>query len=1390
MTTAAAPILVVRRAGRALAAARTDRRDGLRPAPGPSHAVTAPAHGRCVPRWRRPRAELQRAARGAPPRAAAAGVRAAAPCSPPGWSAPGSLLADPEPGVAKAAEWLLDNDYLVARARPADRRGSAEGVLRAPPEPRGGADAGLPRVLSIAPRLLRASRLQLSLPTVSAIRRRVPRARAAHDRRAVGPADDAAPRLPRAAGRRVRAARCRSSRPPFAPTTLAAASRSRTPSASARALANLGVIAVDPLEGLLRADQSRRGDPARGSRRASTRRMDFETRDRYRRAVEELARRSPAFRAGGRRAGRRHARRRRPDGACGRRTSATGWSARAAKRSSGPSATARRSDDASSRWLLSPRRAALRDGAHRRGGGRAWPCPRSISPAAGRGPLGVADRDRRSLCSRRPSLGITLVHWLVTLLVPPRVLPKLDFEKGIPDECRTAVVMPTLVGDVARTRGGSLERLELHYLANPDPAFAVRPPERSPRRAAPSRCPADEAVVRRAGRRDPPAQLDGATEGREPVPRPAPPAALQRRRGLLDGLGAQAREARGVQPSARGRASDGASRCTRATAPALARRALRRHARRGHGPAARRRGPPRRGSLAHPLNRAEFDETTGRVRSGYTVVQPRVEISPESGNRSRFARLFAGDTAIDIYTPRRLRRVSGPLRLRHLRRQGHLRRRALPAQPRRAACRRTRSRATISSRASTVAPRSRPTSCSTRTSRSGYAEFARRWHRWVRGDWQLLPWLARRVPGPAGRALPNRLSADRSMEDRRQPSPEPAAAGARSRCWRRAGSSLPGSPLGVDGSRRAGARPPTSSRTSSPASRAGGGAARCGARRRDARGPGRPLAAARSCSSPHDAAVALDAIARTLVRLFVTRRHLLQWTSGGPVRPRARGAELARAASGGEMWVAPAAAVALGARDRRRAAARGAAQRRAAARCSGSPRPRSRAARPSRPPRPRRSRSSADDRAFLRRLARRTWLFFETFVGPDDQWLPPDNFQEEPRGEVAHRTSPTNIGMMLLSSLAACDLGYLGLPELAVAAAQQPRHARAPRALPRPSVQLVRHANARAARAALRVDGRQRQPRRESAGARRRAASSSPPGRRCGRSAWDGLADVLERCSRALAAPGLGAARDASAARARRTRSSAGSWPRADDPARVVADAARALRSRVLPELDRDCWSQAARDPPARARGAARGPHLARARAPSRCAAWIGSSSRSLPWLALLDAAAAGLRGAVAPESPRCCRRRCRLAETADALRARARARGLAAARRGDDAAARLADGALDAALEQGSGGRRGCASRCSRSPRGPKRWPSAMDFRLALRRGPAALPHRLQRERRPARPASLRPAGLGGAARELLRDREGRRAGRALVPPRAPDDARRAAACARSRGAARCSST
>src|SRR5262249_30202239 len=67
---------------------------------------------------------------------------------------------------------------------------------------------------------------------------------------------------------------------------------------------------------------------------------------------------------------------------------------------------------------------------------------------------------------------------------------------------------------------------------------------------------------------------------------------------------------------------------------------------------------------------------------------------------------------------------------------------------------------------------------------------------------------------------------------------------------------------------------------------------------------------------------------------------------------------------------------------------------------------------------------------YLRSQARKIWSFFENFVTIEDNWLPPDNYQEQPSERIAHRTSPTNIGLYLLSGLSAYDFGYITAPQL------------------------------------------------------------------------------------------------------------------------------------------------------------------------------------------------------------------------------------------------------------------------------------------------------------------------------------------------------------------------
>ncbi len=175
---------------------------------------------------------------------------------------------------------------------------------------------------------------------------------------------------------------------------------------------------------------------------------------------------------------------------------------------------------------------------------------------------------------------------------------------------------------------------------------------------------------------------------------------------------------------------------------------------------------------------------------------------------------------------------------------------------------------------------------------------------------------------------------------------------------------------------------------------------------------------------PHQAWVMAQAILRTLFRLLLSRRNLLEWVtaSQAKVSPRldvigfyrqmAGGLFLTLAAVGVIAWARPAAwpvvlpFIALWLLS--------------PAIAQWISRPTSVASG--------RAASPADARA-LRLIARRTWHFFETFVTAEDHDLPPDNFQEDPKPIVARRTSPTNIGLYLLSIIAAEDFGWIGMAE-------------------------------------------------------------------------------------------------------------------------------------------------------------------------------------------------------------------------------------------------------------------------------------------------------------------------------------------------------------------------
>ena len=806
-----------------------------------------------------------------------------------------AVLAESESAiVAKAAEWLLDNEYLVARAvRQIEQDLPTGFYMRLPALD--GPDAGRPRIWSIARGVLRISRLQVSAPTLT-------RFLEAYQERAPLTIAElwALPTFLRlvclellfAAFERLEPG-IRSPLPLDDMPDLAV----EETECVGRAISNLRTIASISWKDFFcqtsRVEAILREDPAHMYQR-----MDFETRDAYRRTVERLACRSPHSELEV--AERAVARARQTQGGSLRPTHVGYWLIDGGVEAFELSVGYRPSlEERVSRWFF--RHAALVYATALLGATTTTILlPAWYLTTHGTTPLATG---LTLLVVLLPAftLAVTFVLWLVTTLVPPRILPKLEFEAGIPEECKAALVMPTLVGSAEDARR-QVERLELHYLANPDPTtqFVLLSDLLD---ASGEHEPSDQVVlsalvaeVRRLNQKYPSQpfhvlhrpRLFNAAEGVW--------MAWERKRGKLEEfnrlLGGDPATCIAFHEGDRVHLTGIRYVVTLDVDTALPKGTLARLV----------------GTLAHPLNRTEFDES-GRVRTGYTVVQPRVEISPECGSRSRFARWFTGDTAIDIYS----RAVSdvyqdlfgsgiyvgkGAYDVEAFRRslEGCVPENALASHD---LFEGIHGRAALAT--DIVLYESFPRQ---------YLEFTRRQHRWIRGDWQLLPWLWPTVPGAGGRHLRNRLTGiDRwkIVDNLRRSLLPPALVTMLLAGWL----ILPGHPAGWT---FLGVLAPAGHIFTDLVT----GFAR--GRRRSA------LASTVQRLSdhigrwflllvflPYDAAVAVDAIARTLVRVFLTRRHLLQWTSAAHTSEQLANGN-GRHFIWRQMWMAPALAVmALGA---------------------------------------------------------------------------------------------------------------------------------------------------------------------------------------------------------------------------------------------------------------------------------------------------------------------------------------------------------------------------------------------------------------------------------------------------------------------------------------------
>lgn len=621
-------------------------------------------------------------------------------------------------------------------------------------------------------------------------------------------------------------------------------------------------------------------------------------------------------------------------------------------------------------------------------------------------------------------LAVLVVQRLVAALIGPKLLPRLELREGVPESARTMVVVPTLLGSVAGVEN-LLDHLEVQALGNLETNvhFALL----SDFRDAPTATTGgDDEILAAAvagvealnGKYAPESgdrfflfhrdrlwnEKEGVFMGRE------------RKRGKLEEWNRLLRDpdAPGfrvkvgelsILPSVRFVLTlDSDSRLPRGAAKTLI------------------------GILGHPLNRPVVDPGLRRVTEGYGILQPRVSVTHSSAAGSLFARIYAGHTGVDPYSTA----VSDTYQ--DLFGEGSFTGKGLYDVD--------AFRATVDGRVPENALLSHDLfeGLHARTALVSDVEVvddypanvlahARRQHRWVRGDWQLLAWLlpvVRTAHGFAKNRLPL-ISQWKILDNLRRSLVAPALLALLGAAftflsgsplaWTLAALSIPAFPLVSSLSRLL-----ERSRADHPVRMYVRGAA-------EELGSALAQALLTLVLLPYHAWETADAIGRTLVRLVVTRRRLLDWETAASQAVRAAGQLEAGVRSFFlEMGASPLFALGLLALT---AVARPSALVLAlpfAALWLAAPWI---AYRLSRPTAPVRHELTDGERALLAEIARKTWRYFETLAGPEDHGLPPDNVQETGSAVVAHRTSPTNVGMGLLSTLAAHDLGLLPAGEMA-----------------------------------------------------------------------------------------------------------------------------------------------------------------------------------------------------------------------------------------------------------------------------------------------------------------------------------------------------------------------
>ncbi len=614
---------------------------------------------------------------------------------------------------------------------------------------------------------------------------------------------------------------------------------------------------------------------------------------------------------------------------------------------------------------------------------------------------------------------LVLLNQYITFFLKPRPLPKIETDRGLPDGAATLVVVPTLFTKESVVRE-LLEGLQVHYLANQDRQiyFALL----GDLADAPTEITdADAALLKLA--------QDGIDElnTRYSVKPERRFFLFQRRRQWNSSeqkwLGWERKRGKLLEFNRLLRGATDTSYLGTPADPAFL--AKIKYVITLDSDTQLPRDAARRlvGTIEHPLNRPHLCATQKRVIEGYGILQPRISVSMPSAARTRFAQVFSGNTGLDPYTTA----VSDVYQ--DLFAEGSYTGKGLYVVDafEAALAGRVPENAVLShdlfegsyARSALVTDIELIDDYP-----SDYETFSKRAHRWTRGDWQIIQWLFPRVPTalPQGR-VPNDLTLISRWKifDNLRRSVVPIA----TLLWLGlAWTVLPGQPLvwtfpiilmlifPIYAPMTTGT---FLKRRGLPWS----GYMLSGLTETRQRAEQIFLMIAFLAEQTTTQA---DAIVRTLYRLLVSRKHLLEWVSFAQL------AQGAKSASSFWSWAGPGPVVAIIVGVLvilfKAPALPVAAPFLAAWLLS--PLIKDWA---SRKPRSRQVPLGPDQILAYRGYARRTWHFFETFLTAEDNWLTPDNFQEDPNPVLAHRTSPTNIGLQLLSASAAFDFGYLGVLE-------------------------------------------------------------------------------------------------------------------------------------------------------------------------------------------------------------------------------------------------------------------------------------------------------------------------------------------------------------------------